>query len=107
MGNIRLKTMKDIMRIQDELYGKTGKRSPLKQVVPDKYYQRGDHTHIMCLRCGSKLKPEERNHYSGKCTKCEEYLATIPYPKDNASEHYARMAKGMVLANSCNYDRWS
>lgn len=106
MAGVRLNTMKEVMRIRDELYGK-GALPPLKQVVKDKYYRRGDHTHITCLRCGSILSPKERGNYMGRCTKCEEYLATTPYPKQDWKQHCRSMENGMVLANSCDYERWS
>jgi len=53
------------------------------------------------------LKPEERNYYIGHCKQCEEISANAPVQKENAIEHYRRMENGMVLSNSCNYERWS
>jgi hypothetical protein len=106
-AKVRLKTMKETMRMWDEEYGRSHAKPPLKQVVPGKYYRRRDHSHIRCTRCHTWLRADERDHYSGQCTKCSDYLATRPYPKQNEQQHNKSMAKGMVLANSCNYERWS
>jgi hypothetical protein len=107
LDRIKLNTTKEIMHIWDEMYGRSHAKPPLKQVVPGKYYRRGDHTHIKCLRCGSKLLPEERVNYMGRCTKCEEYYNSRPYPKQDWKQHCQKMEKAMVLANSCDYERWS
>ena len=104
---VRIKTMKEMMRMWDEEYGRSHAKPPLEQYVPGKFYNRGDHSHIKCTRCNAWLKPEERKNYAGRCTRCEDYLATRPYPKQNWKQHNKSMAKAMVLANSCDYERWS
>lgn len=104
---VRLKTMKLMMRMWDEEYGRSHAKPPLEQHVPGHFFYRGDHSHIRCSRCHVWLKPEERNYYIGHCKQCEEISANAPVQKENAIEHYRRMENGMVLSNSCNYERWS
>jgi hypothetical protein len=79
LNKIRLKTMKEKMRIYDELYGKSGGLPQLTQVVPGKYYHRGDHSYIKC-QCGKRLNPEERDNRFGRCNVCADRISKIPYP---------------------------
>lgn len=103
---VELNTIKEVMRIRDELYGK-GALPPLKQVVTGKYYRHGDHSHIRCSRCKTWLRPGERNNHIGRCNRCEDYMESRPYPQQDWRQHNQSMLKGMVLANSCDYERWS
>lgn len=106
-NKVRLNTMKEIMRIRNELYGRSGALPRLQQVVKDKYYHRGDHSPIICSKCGSKLSKEESINYSSMCNKCEDLLSLTPYPEQNWEQHNKSMLNGMVLSNSCDYERWS
>ena len=107
MARIRLKSMKEIMRIRNELYGRSGALPRLQQVVKDKYYRCGDHSHIVCSKCGSRLYKEESINYRNMCSKCEDKSLNSEYPKQDWEQHNKRMLNGMVLVNSCDYERWS
>jgi hypothetical protein len=104
---LNLITAKEKLRMHDQEYGRTGSYPPLQQVVPDKFYNRGDHSHIICSRCGNPLNRSEGNNHLGRCDVCESIIAKIPIPKEEYRAHNQRMLKGMVLANSCDYERWS
>jgi hypothetical protein len=64
-SQIRTNTLKEIARIDTELYGRHGPHPALKQVVPNKYYNRGDYSYIHCIKCGMRTQGERR------CPECE------------------------------------
>ena len=107
MPPFNILTVKQKLDIYTELYGRSGPLPQLKQVVPGKFYYRGDCSYIRCRKCNTELKEIERHNRFGRCDKCEAIIDEIPYPKDDFKSHNKRMLNGMVLSNSCNYERWS
>ena len=81
------RTLKEIARIDTELYGRHGPHPALTQVVPGKYYNRGDCSHIRCIKCGTRTHGEKR------CPQCE--AAQTPFdPRHYVEEIRAANAKG-------------
>jgi hypothetical protein len=68
----KLLTAREEITIRIELYGRSAPLPPLKQVVPDRYYYRGDHSHIICSRCSNRLGVDERRNLYGRCDACTE-----------------------------------
>ena len=64
-SQIHVRTQKEIARIDTELYGRHGPHPALTQVVPGKHYNRGDCSHIRCIKCGT------RTHGERQCPACE------------------------------------
>lgn len=68
---IQTRTQKEIMRIDTELYGRNGPRPALRQVVPGKYYNRGDCSHIRCTKCGTRTQGDRQ------CPACDAKDAAV------------------------------
>ena len=86
-SQIHVRTQKEIARIDTELYGRHGPHPALTQVVPGKYYNRGDCSHIRCTKCGT------RTHGERWCSACE--AREPPFdPRRYVEELHAANAKG-------------
>lgn len=99
-------SLKQKMKAMRELYG-MGPLPPLQQVVKDRYYYRGECSRIRCSRCDGLLNESERHNLYGMCDACESKTFKSAPLCEDATLHNHRMLSGMVLAGSCDYERWS
>ncbi|HOX36301.1 MAG TPA: hypothetical protein PLO06_11455 [Methanoregulaceae archaeon] len=60
---------------------------------------------IRCTGCGRPVPHAAL--CEGRCDQCSAKLAAAAPERENWPAHNERMAKGMVLSNSCDYGRWS
>lgn len=94
-----LLTAKDSIRIRKEIYG--GHASiplpQLKQVVPDRFYRRGEYSRLWCRECGGYIgNGKSANHYY--CEQCADIVEKRnPIQKPNWKEQNKREYRAMVL----------